>query len=180
MSFAFLLIPAILALAVLTLSRFLYPHPHHLEASMPKFESKGFKKVYWLYILAVALIAAGYTDFPLISYHFQMTGVVLGGMIAIFYSVAMGVDAISALIFGRIFDKVGISIMISCCTYILTLCTISIFWRVLRCFGRNGNMGRWYGCPRIYNEGYSCRAVTYPEERISLWNIQYYIWNFLV
>jgi len=62
---------------------------------MPKFESKGFKKVYWLYILAVALIAAGYTDFPLISYHFQMTGVVLGGMIAIFYSVAMGVDAIS-------------------------------------------------------------------------------------
>ena len=28
MSFAFLLIPAILALAVLTLSRFLYPHPH--------------------------------------------------------------------------------------------------------------------------------------------------------
>ena len=112
MSFVFLLIPAILALAVLILSRFMYPHPHHLEASMPKFESKGFKKVYWLYIFAVALIAAGYTDFPLISYHFQMTGIVLGGMIAIFYSIAMGVDAISALIFGRLFDKVGISIMI--------------------------------------------------------------------
>jgi MFS family permease len=79
---------------------------------MPKLESKGFKQVYWLYILAVALIAAGYTDFPLISYHFQRADVVLGGMIAIFYSVAMGVDAISALIFGRLFDRVGISIMI--------------------------------------------------------------------
>jgi MFS family permease len=111
-SFAFLLFPAILALLVLIMSRFLYPHPHHLETSMPKLESKGFKKVYWLYIFGVALIAVGYADFPLIAYHFQQSNVVLGGMIAIFYAVAMGVDAISALIFGKLFDKVGISIMI--------------------------------------------------------------------
>jgi MFS family permease len=112
MSFAFLIIPAILALSVLVLSRFLYPRPHDLESSMPKFEGKGFKHVYWLYIIAVALIAAGYTDFPLIAYHFQKAGVMVGGTIAIFYSFAMGVDAIAALIFGKLYDKVGISIMV--------------------------------------------------------------------
>jgi MFS family permease len=79
---------------------------------MPKFEGKGFKHVYWLYIIAVALIAAGYTDFPLIAYHFQKAGVMVGGTIAIFYSFAMGVDAIAALIFGKLYDKVGISIMV--------------------------------------------------------------------
>ena len=112
MSFAFLIIPAILALSVLVLSRFLYPRPHDLESSMPKFEGKGFKHVYWLYIIAVALIAAGYTDFPLIAYHFQKADVMMGGTIAIFYSFAMGVDAIAALIFGKLYDKVGISIMV--------------------------------------------------------------------
>ncbi|OPY28662.1 MAG: hypothetical protein A4E27_00304 [Methanobacterium sp. PtaU1.Bin242] len=33
-------------------------------------------------------------------------------MIPIFYAVAMGVDAVAALVFGRLFDKVGISILI--------------------------------------------------------------------
>ncbi len=110
--FALLLIPALLALAVLALSRFLYPHPHHLELSQPKLETKGFKRIYWIYIAAVALIAAGFTDFPLIAYHFQKSIVVSAAIIPIFYAVAMGVDAIAALIFGRLFDKVGVSIMI--------------------------------------------------------------------
>jgi hypothetical protein len=33
-------------------------------------------------------------------------------LIPIFYAVAMGVDAIAALLFGKLFDKVGFSIMI--------------------------------------------------------------------
>lgn len=111
-SFAFLLLPAVLAILVIILTRFLYPHPHNLETSMPKLGTSGFKKVYWLYILGVALIAVGYADFPLIAYHFQLSSVVLGGMIAIFYAVAMGVDAISALLFGKLFDQIGVSIMI--------------------------------------------------------------------
>jgi len=33
---------------------------------MVKLESKGIPKVFWLYLAAVALIAAEYVDFPLI------------------------------------------------------------------------------------------------------------------
>ena len=110
--FAFLLLPAVLAILVLVISRFLYPHPHDLEVKVPQLDTKGFKRIYWLYILAVAFIAAGFADFPLIAYHFQKTALVSPEMIPIFYAVAMGVDAVAALVFGRLFDKVGISILI--------------------------------------------------------------------
>ncbi len=110
--FAFLLLPAILAITVLVISRFLYPYPHDLEVAAPPLDTKGFRRVYWLYVIAAALIAAGFADFALIAYHFQKTALVSPGFIPIFYAVAMGVDGIAALIFGRLFDKVGLSIMI--------------------------------------------------------------------
>lgn len=112
MGFAFLLLPALLAILVLVISRFIYPHPHDLEVEVPQLDTKGFRRAYWLYVIAAALIAAGFADFALIAYHFQNTALVSPGLIPIFYAVAMGVDAIAALIFGRLFDKVGLSIMI--------------------------------------------------------------------
>jgi predicted MFS family arabinose efflux permease len=112
MGFAFLLLPALLAILVLVISRFLYPHPHNLEVATPPLDTKGFRRVYWLYVIAAALIAAGFADFALIAYHFQKTALVSPGLIPIFYAVAMGVDGVAALVFGRLFDKVGLSIMI--------------------------------------------------------------------
>ena len=112
MGFAFLLLPAILAIVVLVISRFLYPHPHDLEVATPPLDTKGLKRVYWLYVIAAALIAAGFADFALIAYHFQKTALISANFIPIFYAVAMGVDGIAALVFGRLFDKFGLSIMI--------------------------------------------------------------------
>jgi len=112
MAFAFLLLPAVLALIVLVISRFLYPYPTNLEVKVPQLGAKGFNNAYWLYIIAIALIAAGFADFALIAYHFQKTGLLSPALIPIFYAVAMGVDALAALLFGKLFDKVGIPIMI--------------------------------------------------------------------
>lgn len=110
--FAVLLVPALLALSVLVAARLLYPHPRDLEALAPEVETKGFSRKFWLYLAAAALIAAGYADFPLISYHFEKVSVVPGNWIPIFYAVAMGVDGLAALIFGRLFDRLGLSILI--------------------------------------------------------------------
>ncbi len=112
LGFAFLLLPALLAIVVLVISRFLYPHPHDLEVATPPLDTKGLKRIYWLYVIASALIAAGFADFALIAYHFQKTALISAEFIPIFYAVAMGVDGIAALVFGRLFDKVGLSIMI--------------------------------------------------------------------
>lgn len=110
--FAFLLIPALMALAVLLVSSFLYPHSRDFEAKTPKLEAAGIQRVFWLYLAGVGFIAAGYADFPLIAYHFEKMDVASENWIPVFYAVAMGVDAISALIFGRLFDRIGVSVLV--------------------------------------------------------------------
>jgi MFS family permease len=111
-SFAILLIPALLALAVLLVARALYPRPRDLEVASVELKTGGFSRIFWLYLAAVSLVAAGYVDFPLISFHFEKSSIVPEVWIPAFYAVAMGVDALSALFFGRLFDRMGLSILI--------------------------------------------------------------------
>jgi len=51
--FAVLLGPALLALVVIIIAARLYPHPQHLELGVPRLETGGFKRPYWLYVAAV-------------------------------------------------------------------------------------------------------------------------------
>ena len=111
--FAVMLGPALLALVVIIIAARLYPHPQHLEVSAPQLETRGFSRPYWLYVLAVALIGAGYADFPLIAYHFRKADLVPANLIPIFYALAMGVDALAALVFGRLFDRLGMPVLIA-------------------------------------------------------------------
>ena len=110
--FAVLLVPALLALSVLLAARLLYPRPRDLETILPELETKGFSRKFWLYLVAASLVGAGYVDFPLIAYHFEKASVVSENWIPVFYAVAMGVDALAALLFGYLFDRIGFSILI--------------------------------------------------------------------
>jgi MFS family permease len=111
-SFGILLIPALLAITVLLFARYLYPRPKDLEISSVALKTKGFPLVFWLYLCAVALVAAGYVDFPLMAYHFKKGAVASDDLIPVLYAVAMGIDALAALLFGRLFDRKGLSILI--------------------------------------------------------------------
>src|SRR3990172_3862687 len=110
--FAVLLVPALLALSVLLAARLLYPRPRDLETIFPELETKGFSRKFWLYLAAASLVGAGYVDFPLIAYHFEKASVVSENWIPVFYAVAMGVDALAALLFGYLFDRIGFSLLI--------------------------------------------------------------------
>jgi MFS family permease len=110
-AFGLLLIPALLALAVLTAARFLYPRPRDFEEDQEKKGKKGFPRIFWIYLAAAALLAAGFADFPLIAFHFHEVSVVSDEWVPIFYAIAMGVDALAALVFGRLFDRRGIPVM---------------------------------------------------------------------
>jgi predicted MFS family arabinose efflux permease len=111
--FAVLLVSAVLCLATLIVARFWYPRPHELETeSADLANAKGFPKTFWIYVAAGALIAAGFADFALISFHFQKTGIISQTTIPLFYAVAMGAGALTNLVFGRLFDRVGIPIVI--------------------------------------------------------------------
>lgn len=101
-----------MAISVLITARWLYPQPRDLEPVSQELETRELPRVFWIYLIAVALIAAGYADFPLIAYHFKKVSIVPDTWIPLFYAIAMGVDAIAALFFGYLFDRNGISILI--------------------------------------------------------------------
>jgi len=124
LGFAVLLVPALLALAVLATARWLYPAPRDLERTEEKAERElasdlgggpaGAVAVggrlpprFWTYMAFVSLSVAGYAHFQLISYHFELTRTVLPDSIPVLFSIAMGVDALVALWAGRLFDRSG-------------------------------------------------------------------------
>lgn len=107
LGFAVSLVPALLALITLGIARIQFPRPQELESKAVPLQTRGFSQTYWLYLGAVGLVAAGYADFPLMAYHFGKTGLVASSHIALFYALAMGVDAIGALVLGRLFDRIG-------------------------------------------------------------------------
>jgi MFS family permease len=106
--FAVLAIPAALAIAILVTCRVLYPKPRDLEVDVSSIEATGLQRSFWIYLAGAALVGAGYADFPLIAFHFGRQAVVPAASIPVLYAVAMGVDALAALIFGRLFDRRGL------------------------------------------------------------------------
>ena len=77
--------------------------PHSARGSVDSEEI-----AFWFYLAAMSLMAIGYADFNLISFHLQRVGDPTGA-IPILYAVAMGAAAVSALVFGRWFDRWGMA-----------------------------------------------------------------------
>jgi MFS family permease len=111
-AFAILLAPALVTLAVLLVARFLYPRPEELETQSSEVRSRTLPRMFWLYLGAAALVAAGFADFQLIAYHFQKADAFQASWIPVLYAVAMAVSGIGSLAFGRMFDRVGIGVLV--------------------------------------------------------------------
>jgi len=111
-AFAILLVPAIVTLLLLVFARFSYPKPEDLEVSVSNVEASGLPPVFWIYLIGAGLVAAGFADFSLMAYHFEKASVIPNIWVPVFYSVAMGVSGIGSLLFGHLFDRVGIWILI--------------------------------------------------------------------
>ncbi len=110
--FAVLLVPALLALATLLMARALYPRPQAAEPLTPDLHPEGLPPAFWVYLAGAALVAAGFADFPLVAFHFERAAVVRPDLIPLLYALAMGVDAVAALLFGRAFDRLGLSVLV--------------------------------------------------------------------
>jgi len=111
-SFAVLLIPAIVAISILVVARMVYPDTKGMETPDKSAVNIRFKRFYWLYLIGVSLIAAGFADYPLIAFHFTKTAQVPLHWIPAMYAIAMGVDALAAILLGRFFDKYGMKTLI--------------------------------------------------------------------
>jgi MFS family permease len=111
-AFALLLIPALVTLSILLVARLTYPRPEEMEVTPPDIQTTGLPRVFWMYLVGAVLVAAGFADFPLIAYHFQQASTMSSTLIPVFYAVAMGVSGIGSLIFGRLYDRVGIVVLV--------------------------------------------------------------------
>ncbi len=107
LAFGLLGIFAIMTLVILVVSRIKYPHPDEFET---KTFSKGFKgnKYFNLYMIAIVFIALGFIDYPVLAFHISKTSSISVIYVPLLYALAMGIDAIAALIFGHLYDKKGI------------------------------------------------------------------------
>jgi len=112
-AFAALAVPAAITLSLLAVARFFYPRPQDLEAGPAHVSAEGLPRVFWIYLAGAALVAAGFADFPLIAYHFQRSGTVHADLTPIFCAAAMAVSGAGSLMFGRLFDRHGIAMLVS-------------------------------------------------------------------
>jgi MFS family permease len=111
-AFAALLVPAVICLTLLLLARHFYPHPEDLAAHAPESPAEHFRPVFWAYLAGAGLVAAGFADFPLIAYHFQKASTVSLLWVPVAYAVAMGVSGTGSLAFGKLFDRIGIGVLV--------------------------------------------------------------------
>jgi predicted MFS family arabinose efflux permease len=112
LAFAWLAVPAVLTLVVLAVARVQYPRPSDLEARPPDVRTEGLPREFWIYLAAASLVAAGFADFPLIAFHFQQASVVGSVEVPLLYALAMGVSGAGSLVFGRLFDRTGLRILV--------------------------------------------------------------------
>ena len=111
-AFATLAIPAAVTLSILVVARLLYPRPEEMESHAPEIGARRLPRVYWLYLSGAVLVAAGFADFPLIAYHFSKASIVSPAAVPVLYALAMGVSGAGSLLFGRLYDRAGILVLI--------------------------------------------------------------------
>ncbi len=108
-AFLWLAAPAAGAFIALLFARAASPH----KVAPPSAPAeKNLPNVFWIYVIAAGLMALGFVDFPLLAYHFQQGSLVKPEVIPLVYAGAMGMNGLTALVFGRLFDRFGIQIIV--------------------------------------------------------------------
>lgn len=110
-AFLFLGIPAFLSILTLLITIIIYPNPEKLEKEGERISDSDFGKVFYLFLLFTVLTVCGYPHFQVISYHFKKVKIVPDEVIPILFAIAMGIDALTAVIAGVLFDKFRLKIL---------------------------------------------------------------------
>ena len=124
--FAVLAIPGAITLVLLLVTRRRFPNPEQFEPEPKEYIPFRMRKSFILYIAGISCFAFGFIDYSLIIMHVsnvytglatslaETSSLVTEGTLPLLYAGAMLVDAIAALIFGHLYDKIGVkALMIS-------------------------------------------------------------------
>ena len=115
-SFCFLAlaVPAVLTLVLLVVTRLHFPNPEQFEPDAKEYVPLKVGSKFVLYIIGISLFAFGFLDYSLVAMHVNRTcaDIVPAGALPLLYSAAMLVDAVAALLFGNLYDRWGMKVLV--------------------------------------------------------------------
>lgn len=122
--FAVLAIPGAVTIILLLVTKRKFPNPEQFEPEPKEYIPFRMKKEFVLYIAGISLFAFGFIDYSIIIMHVSRTytplaaglaetsSLVNTGTLPLLYAGAMLMDAVSALLFGLMYDKKGVRALV--------------------------------------------------------------------
>lgn len=113
LAFLSLVVPGALTLIVLLWTRHRFPEPHRLEPAADSAEAADSADLptYRRYMAFTFLAVLGFAPFPLIGYHLASQHIVSDATVPLIFALAMAVDALVALVAGRVYDRRGLQVL---------------------------------------------------------------------
>lgn len=112
LAFASLAVPAVITLLLVFGARASFPNAGRVEREPQPSQVGRYPAVYWWYCLGAGLVGFGFADFSLIAFHFSKSHIVPNHWIPVFYALAMGAGGLGSLIIGKLFDRVGLLVLL--------------------------------------------------------------------
>ena len=122
--FAVLAIPGAITFILLLVTKHKFPNPEQFEPEPKEYIPFRMKREFLLYIAGISLFAFGFIDYSLVLMHISSTftslsaglaetgSLVTEGTLPLLYAGAMLVDAVAALVFGYLYDKKGVKVLV--------------------------------------------------------------------
>ena len=113
-AFAVLAVPGLLALAVLLRLRAAAPNPHAYDPAAQLPEAKRLSldtrlpRRFWHYAAFSAATMFGFSTWAVLAYHLTTRHLLPASLVAVLYAAAMAAAAITAVGFGRVYDRIGL------------------------------------------------------------------------
>lgn len=122
--FATLAIPAAITIILLLITKHKFPNPENFEPQAKEYIPFKIEKNFVKYIIGISFFAFGFMDYSIIIMHISKnftsisgafaegTSLINSGSIPLLYAGAMLVDAVAAIIFGHMYDKIGVKSLV--------------------------------------------------------------------
>ncbi len=112
--FMALAIPAFSTLILLVITRRNFPNPEKFEPDAKESAPLKIEGNFVLYIIGISLFAFGFLDYSLVAMHVSKAyaDAIAPDVLPLLYSAAMLIDAVAALVFGYLYDRWGMKVLV--------------------------------------------------------------------
>ena len=111
-AYAWLAVPALLTMASVFTIAARYRFAGKIAPASATSATPVLSRAFWFYTASAALLGFGFADFSLMAFHFTRTAIVSSALVPIFYAGAMAASGVGALVFGLLFDRRGLIVLV--------------------------------------------------------------------